>query len=197
MNLEYLNKNYTQTGGVCVTATYGIILEYFSDGEYKIENFFEDYQEKLKPTQEMLDWSLENGACYRTSNNVEDLICAHFHYECIDIKKISGYRYIEELNSANTFSELKYCTIVDKKHSSSSIENETSIRLRKKLESGGLAMALYNTGSTYHSIVIGFDNEKNKYFKRDPQTLNIVYEDFLRENRITEYLLFAKPQPMG
>lgn len=192
MNFKFLNKKYLQTGGICLMASYGIILEYFSSGKYKIEKLLIDYNNKFNPSQEMLIWSLSNRACYKTTSDLEDLICAHFHYECIELRKITGSQYIKELHSSDVLNQLQYCRVSDIAYSPSGIEKNTLTKLSEELKFGGLAMVLYAVEDRFHSIVIGYNEVENKYFKRDPQSTNNEYEEFFEKNKITEYLLFMK-----
>jgi len=52
-------------------------------------------------------------------------------------------------------------------------------------------MLIYMASHTaYHCIIAGYCKKEGKFYKRDPGMKTIVYEDFLLNNRITEYLLF-------
>jgi len=51
-DIDYIDTNFQQQGNVCVLASYGTVLHYFSDGELSVDNLLSKYSKKfeLKPS---------------------------------------------------------------------------------------------------------------------------------------------------
>ena len=196
IDIKIKNTEYTQTSDVCATASYGIIIEYFSNGKFSRNLFFEDYLKKhklIKPQE--LDAVRKVGA-KAIRQLKEKKIYDYFLTYCKSSNDKRGFTYIKEIHDNDEFKTNEYCKITKSKAQLEFISKAEVLELREELKKGGLAMVLYdfpNGGS--HSIIIGYDSESNKYFKRDPNYKDIIYEDFLAVNEIREYILFNENLP--
>ncbi|MBK7438667.1 MAG: hypothetical protein IPI77_18390 [Saprospiraceae bacterium] len=189
IDLQYLNQSYKQTGGLCVMACYGLILEYYSKSTYPIGQFYNEYLSHFNPDQAILDWARSTGVCYPSPNNNENSICAHYHHECIKTYSgIRGLQFVKMLHVSDFLDQLQYCKIVSSEFDTKPLPRNVTDALRPDLASGGLAIVIIPE----HAILIGFDPAMRQYFIRDPLTTQIVYEDFLGSNEISEYLLFRE-----
>jgi len=191
VNIKYINKGNKQDGNVCVIFSYGIIIEHYSKGKFKINDviskfiYFLGVQHKISEMMigtvipEKLKASLRQNIIYKEFKNY-----------CKVNNKMRGFELINKLHKGNELETKEYCTIINCKTDKGNPISKKEIDILKNgLKDCGLAMLLYNNGS--HSIVVGFDKGKNKYFKRDPNDDNVKYEDFFKGNQITEYIWFS------
>jgi|GEM_PF-5531735 len=187
MNSSKIDIIYTQTGNVCVFASYSIIINYFSKGRKKITALLNKYVEvyNTNPTG-------------NSALQLEDSIYHHYHSYC-KANKLRGFEFIRDQHLNDKFSTYNYCTpkIIAVNNNHTVLPSHHNISLRKKLKRGGLAMVLYQSGNKlFHSIVIGFDKRKGGFFIRNPQQFQnhplLSRTDFLKNNDILEYILFER-----
>jgi hypothetical protein len=153
--MKELNISYKQKSGASVTASYGIIIEYFYEGEYPLDVFFENYRNYFH-----LDMP--------PGKNQEEIITKHFQESCYQNEK-RKLEFIQELHHENIFNTRTYCGIAQTGADAFPLPTEDLMRLRDKLRDGGLAMVLYDaTRTLVHSIVLGYDTHRQQFFKRDP-----------------------------
>ncbi len=189
--MRYINTKYTQTADVCATASYGIIIEYFSEGKYSLLKFFNEYLSKHKLINFAEQENLRKKGRVEFNQYREDKITKHFHNHCKKKVDKRGFQYIVEFHIDNSFKTSGYCDIIKSKAQLTPIERGEVLQLREELKRGGLAMVLYPvSNNTLHSIVVGYDPTRERYFKRDPNNKEMIFEDFLLSNPITEYILF-------
>lgn len=180
MNPTRLNTRYTQTGKICVFASYAIIMEYFSNGNKKIPELFNIYISANKlPHNTSMD-----------TETKENLISAHYHFHC-QKNKLRGFCYIATEHKNNKYKTDEYCKVIDVQTSENiPLITEIKSKLKNDLLNGGLAMVLMmNNDGSFHSIVIGYVDTLG-YFYRNPHEQKICYDDFLQENDIYEFILF-------
>ena len=122
----------------------------------------------------------------------ENLISNEFHSHCRNDHDKRGFDFFVEMHNLNSIKTGCYCTVIKSKaQKSTNISKTEVLEIRENLKLGGLAMVLYFTAIGAHSIVVGYDKDKNEYFKRDTSTRKIEYEDYLATNEICEYIWFS------
>ena len=190
MNLNYINAEYQQLGNVCATASYGIIVEYFSNKKYSVNLFLNNYIKKFKVNLKDQP-SISKQGQKKLREYRESQLSEHFHKECKENGDKRGFEFIVEFHNNNSFNTLEYCKIKKYKAQLIAIDRREILELRDELKSGSLAMVLYPIREgNLHSIVVGYDPKNQKYFKREPNDKEIKFEDFLSTNVLTEYILF-------
>jgi hypothetical protein len=176
-DLKFLNTSYKQKSGASVTACYGMIIEYFSKGDYTVFLFFKNYLHYY-------------GLSSTASRNLEETITKHLQQHCYYNEK-RKLEFVREFHLENLFNSRGYCRVVCWKAGLMPITTDDVMELRFKLVEGGLAMVVYMASHTaYHCVILGYCGNEKKFFKRDPGIKSIQFEDFLLYNKITEYILF-------
>jgi hypothetical protein len=176
--LELINTSYKQRKGASIIASYGIVMEYFSKGDYPLFLFFKNYKNYFDLVQP-------------AGIRIEEVITKHFHNYCYTNEKMK-FEFVREFHLSNLFNTRTYCRVALWKSMVFPIETEEVLELRHKLINGGLAMVIYTISHTsFHCIVVGYDKEDRRFFKRDPTKNKIIFEDFLSHRTITEYILFV------
>lgn len=183
MNSTKIDVNYSQTGNVCVFASYSIIMNYFSKRRNNISDLIYCYVQIF-----------QTNPVNNTALEIENSIHKHYHSYCQG-KNLRGFQFIANCHNGNMFSTLRFCVpvkvAVNIGHSALSRRHNTT--LKKRLRKGGLAMVLTDNGN--HAIVVGFDKRKKGYFYRNPTRYNdqvLVKQDILNINDIFEYILFER-----
>jgi hypothetical protein len=182
MDANKIDKEYKQTGNICVFASYSIIMNYFSDGNLKVYDLIDLYI-SINRIDCNADDSIETK---------ENLVYGHYHKHCRN-NNLRGFYYLEEEHRNNVYGTAGFCISVDKDSNVDvPLSSAKKCELRLKLINGGLAMVLFkNPDVGFHSIVVGYDNKKG-YFYRNPTEQKIQYKDFLKDNHIYEFILFQK-----
>ncbi len=176
--LEHINTIYRQRKGATVQACYGIVIEYFSRGEYSLSVFFKNYKNYFDILQP-------------SGIKIEGVIAKHFYDHCDRNEKMK-FEFVHEFHLSNLFNTRMYCRVALWKSNILSVDQEEVMNLRHRLTGGGLAMAVYNiSGNHFHCVVLGFDQRYLRFFTRDPGRNEILFEDFLSRHAITEYILFV------
>jgi hypothetical protein len=191
VDFKYLNKEYTQIGNVCATASYGIIVEYFSQSKYPLTKFFTEYLNRHNLNDFKKIAEIAKGGSKVVRKFREDKIDEHFHNYCRTNDDKRGFEYIVELHNENFFQTNSYCEVIRYNAKKILLDKDEIQSLREELKKGGLAMVLYQvTAGLLHSVVVGYDVQRGDYFMRDPNKNEIIYEDILLTKEITEYILF-------
>lgn len=192
MELKYINTEYQQTGNVCVTASYGIVVEYFSKSKFTVNKFLNDYLSKYKVDLKNQSIIAKQGQ-RKLIGYRENQLSAHFHKICRENGDKRGFEFIKEIHNEDIFNTLQFCSIVSSKAQKEYIEQLEVDLLREALKKGGLAMVLYKVSeNSLHSVIVGFDKENQLFFVRDPAQKGVKYEEVLSIHRITEYILFGE-----
>jgi hypothetical protein len=184
-NIDNIDNDFQQQGNVCVLASYGTVLHYFSDGVISVENLLSKYSEKfeIKPTTST-GIDLES-----FQNQISD----HFHGYCRS-KNMRGFEYIKQLHKNDDLKTKDICQIVVDKASLKPIEQPDIDLIRNELENNdSLAMILYNVGANkYHAVTIGYNSITSEYFCKDTGQRSIINVDLLDKKEITEYIIFKR-----
>lgn len=176
--LEYINTIYRQKRGASVQAAYGIVIEYFSRGDYPLSVFFKNYKSYFDIHQP-------------SGLKIEGIISKHFYDYCDRNEKMK-LEFVHEFHLSNLFNSRMYCRVALWKANTLPIEPEEVMELRYTLIDGGLVMVIYNISpGHFHCVVLGFDKLYRRFFTRDPAKEEIIFEDFLSHHEITEYILFV------
>ncbi len=177
-NSNRIEITYVQAGGVCVFASYAIIMNYFSRGRVSVRGLMDRYIQAFQLTPV-------------SNSDLDREVSIYFHYNNCGMR---GFKFIEREHKKNTFFTSRFCipknvavnigyNPLNKKHNDF---------LKRKLKKGGLAMVLYPLSGGFHAIVIGFDRRNKGYFYRDPNNCVLSNGDFLKGNSIFEYILFEE-----
>lgn len=194
IKIEKINVDYVQQGGVCVWASYSIIIDYYSNEKINHIQIFSRFIDHLRPEfDSLIKDNFENTPVDQREKNKEDLITNIYQKHCANNGNIRGFKYIVTLHDTNVLGTKEYCIVKgDNAVEKGCILQSERIDLRNNLKNvGGLAMILYPTNPDWHSIVVGYDRTKNSYFIRDPNCKQIIYDDFLQSNDICEYIWFS------
>jgi len=193
INPGLLNVDFKQKGSICVISSYSIIIEYFSNREMPInevisnfENFFPNLKQKI--SDRLLHVNVDEREAER-----ENMIYDAFKNYCQEDGDKRGFDLIKEIHNADKLKTESYCKVIKSNaQKDKPIDEKEIAELIELIKSGGLAMVLYPVPSGSHSIVIGFNEKIDKFFKRDPFTQEITYVDFLQTNSIFEYIYFKQ-----
>jgi hypothetical protein len=181
-NKELINNSFEEHENICVMASYGTIIEYFSNKEIKIEqvliNYFEKYLFSI--TSEFPDIKKH------------DLIYKHFHIYCGE-HKLRGFGNVKRLHENNELNTRKYCQIFESHASLEEIDNNCKESIRNYLTiNDSLVMVLYKVPEGNHAVVIGYDSDNKNYFYKDSTNPKYQYGDIIPQKEITEYIIFTK-----
>jgi len=177
-SIEFINTLYRQRKGASVQAAYGIVIEYFSRGDYPLLVFFKNYKNYYDIPQP-------------SGIKIESVISKHFYDHCDRNHKMK-FEFVHEFHLSNLFNSRMYCRVALCKSNFLPINHDEVMELRYTLIDGGLAMVIYNISSGhFHCVVLGFDRVYRRFFTRDPAKNEIIFEDFLSHHSITEYILFV------
>jgi len=192
VDINFINEGYKQKGDVCALASYSIIIEHYSRRVVKMQSVFSNFVSYFPDLNKKITKVLNKTHANERSKVKENLISMEFHNYCKSANDKRGFDFFVELHNANALNTRCYCHVIKSKAlKSENIDvNEVAI-IRENLKSGGLAMVLFFTSEDAHSIVVGYDKDKNEYFKSDTNARKIEYEDFLDLNMICEYIWFS------
>jgi hypothetical protein len=182
-NKELINNNFEEHENICVMASYGTIIEYFSNKEIKIEQLLSNYFEKylFNITSEFSDIKKKH-----------DLIFKHFHIYCKE-HKLRGFDYVKRLHEKNELNTRKYCQIFESRASLEEIDDNCKESIRNYLTIyEALVMVLYKVTGGNHAIIIGYDSDNKNYFYKDSTNPKSQNDDILSQKEITEYIIFTK-----
>lgn len=190
VDLKYINKGYKQQGNVCTLASYAIVIEHYSQGTIdknkvfaSFVNFFPDLEVKIKKT-------LAKTLPVNRRGEKEKLIYNEFIHYCQQVRNdIRGFDFFVELHDTDILETLGVCNVIKSNAQTINLPDAEVLELRDNLKLGGLAMIMTNNGA--HAIVVGYDLQKQEYFKRDTNDTDYEFEDFLSSNKITEYIWFS------
>ena len=165
-------------------ASYGTVIEYFSNKNVTIEQVLTRYLNhfKINVTSKKGDFITKK----------HELIYDHFHNGYCFPKNLSGFDFISQLHNDNILETLDSCQIGPCKFTSDIINDDQINLIRNELlDEETLAIILYKTNiNTLHAEAIGFDNERNEYFHKDPEKTRYEFGDILSTKEITEYIIF-------
>src|ERR1700704_6171212 len=128
--LEFINTIYKQRKGVSVQASYGIVIEYFSRGEYPLSTFFKNYKNYFDIRQP-------------SGIKIEGVISKHFYDHCDRNEKMK-FEFVHEFHLSNIFNTKMYCRVALWKSNFLPVEHDEVMELRYTLIDGGLVMVIYN-----------------------------------------------------
>jgi len=184
-NKDSVNKIFTQKGDVCVMASYGTVIEYFSDKSLKIDKVFDQYISHFQLHYRSVG---KKGLA-----NKHKSVADHFHAYCIP-KNMRGFNFIKQLHEDNTLGTKDYCCIIHSNAILYKISEEEINDIRQALENNNaLAIVLYKIDATNaHAVTIGYDEKNNCYFIKDPVSNKIIEDDILAHKEICEYIVFKE-----
>ncbi len=194
IKVDKIDVNYVQQGGVCVWASYSIIIDYYSNKFINHTQIFSRFIDHLRPEfDSLITNTLATGPVGQMERTKENLITDIYQKHCVNNGDIRGFDYITDLHNTNILGTKEYCVVKGNKAvKTGSIPQSEKMGLRDDLKNiGGLAMVLYPEYRDWHSIVVGYDSGKNNYFKRDPNKNKICNDDFLLKENICEYIWFS------
>jgi hypothetical protein len=192
VDINLINKVYKQKGDVCALASYSIIIEHYSKKEADMQKVFANFIDFFPDLNKKITKVLNKTDSKDRLLMKENLISNEFHSHCRNDHDKRGFDFFVELHNLNSIKTGCYCTVIKSKaQKSTNISKTEVLEIRENLKLGGLAMILYFTTNGGHSIVVGYDKDKKAYFKRDTNTREIEYEDFLESNNICEYIWFS------
>jgi hypothetical protein len=182
-DLDYINKSYKQQADVCAMASYGAIIEYFSEGRINIHKVFDQY---IK-SQNLPNRSFGKALIIRK----EEAITKHFHEHCQPID-MRGFAFIQQLHNADSIETRDICEIKSWNALRVKItDNEIQLIRSELIDNEALAMVLYKVSDRlFHAVTIGYDSQTNEYFCKDPEKKAVFNEDILSTKNITEYIVF-------
>lgn len=182
-DINYLNSSFVQQGQICAFACYGIIVEYFSDNEIKVENLLDKYIDRFQ----LKSFPFGNNKMRRKQNEISK----HFHEYCWS-KSMRGFDFLRQIHLNDELGVKHYCNIILAKASLESISADDLLLIRNELEQNeALVMVLYKVNArNYHAVVVGFDTNSEEYFYKDPEKSKIYKDDFWKGKEITEFIIF-------
>jgi len=187
---NFINNKFQQEPGsnVCAMASYSLVIEYFSDQNLKIEQVLSKYIQYFK----IYVQSKKGNYIFKKHKAVSD----HFHYDYCFPKRLSGFDFISQLHNNDWLGTKKYCEIVSTKFTDILVGSDQIELIRNELtKNDSLAIILYKTDSgNLHAETIGFDEELNGYFHKDPEKSQYLWEDILSNKEITEFIIFRTNQ---
>ena len=193
IKVENIDLDYVQQGGVCVWASYSIIIDYYSNKKINHTQIYSRFIDHLrKEFDSLITNTLATAPVGQMDKTMENLITDIYQKHCVYNGDIRGFDYITNLHNTNVLGTKEYCVVKENKAVENGfIQTSERIKLRDNLKNiGGLAMVLYRVYPDWHSIVVGFDIDKNRYFKRDPNYNEIMDIDF-DSHEICEYIWFS------
>lgn len=192
-NLTFVNNDFAQSGSICALASYGTVIEYFSQKRIHTEQVLSNYFEK----NDLFERT--SGVFYFVIKHT--LISEHFDEYCKP-KDLRGFDYIKQIHENNELGTRDYCRILDIKASDGLIVEEDLFRIRDVLRSqDALVMILYKSAELiqqdktieyYHAITIGYDITQKKYFYKDPLIPRYQIDDIMFQKAIYEYIVYAE-----
>ena len=186
---EKINIVYQQAGDICVLASYGIIMDYFSNKSVSIDAVYNCFVNQFPELSEYV----KKRKAHHFRKDIENQIANKYHDYCMNNGDIRGFNYIARLHNSNLFKTRSFCVIIGNdavKEGFISISERQKLRENLKLK-GGLAMVLFPAPVGWHTIVVGFASNQG-YFLRDPNDNQITNSDFLAHHEISEYIWFSK-----
>lgn len=192
---ELLNIDFTQTGNICAITSYGIISEYCSKKKIRLDEVISNFVNFFPDLKADIDEKIPLGTSKAQLLDREQMIYNTFVKYCENDKDKRGFALLKELHENDTLGTSSYCQIKGfHANKDTAIERGEIIKLKEKLKLSGLAMVLFPVEGGSHSIVIGYDEKTNRYFKRDPMKKGIEYEDFLEKSDVYEYIYFNETE---
>ncbi len=180
-NKELINNSFEEHENISVMACYGIIIEYFSNKEIRVEQVLSNYFEKYL-------FKITDGF---SDIKKHELIYKHFQIYCGE-HKLRCFDNVKRLHENNELNTRKYCQIFESRASLEEIDDNSKESIRSYLTGhDSLVMVLYKVDGGNHAVIIGYDsNEKNYFYKdsTDPKSQN---DDILSQKGITEYIIFT------
>ena len=155
-------SNYKQIEAACLMVSYGVILEYFTEREKKVDTILNDFRKK--------NFKLPYFKSGQLQKTLELAVKDYIHNYCIP-KNMRGAKYIEQLHRQDEIGTLKDCLLLkcEAYTPQRPLEQEIISEIKSELETtDSLALILYATSSGMHTIVIGYDPENGGYFCKDP-----------------------------
>ncbi len=183
MDSNKIDLTYSQEGGVCVFASYAIIMNCFSKGQRTISDLINSYVQKFntKPSS-------------KRTIDVENSIQKHYFGHCVEYK-LRGFNFIANCHNSNFFDTQNLCSIVsvvvNRDQNPLSCDNNKFLKDRLLLNTESLAMVLIDEGN--HTIVVGYNEIEKSYFFRNPTSNDgqvLTSEDILATKEIYEFILF-------
>lgn len=183
-NPQLINKGFTQLSNICATASYGTVIEYFSEGKVLIEHVLGRYVDKFNvfPSSPKVYYFREK----------HELIYDHFHNYCRK-RNMRGFDLIKQLHNGNELQTKGYCQILDSDASLDVVTDQKLASIREKLiNHNSLAIILYKvSANVYHAVTVGYDSSNKNYFYKDPNLPEYQTGDILSQKEITEYIVFS------
>lgn len=180
---DFINKTFKQEGSVCAMASYGTVIEYFSNGNLKIEKVLDRYINFFS----LIYFSVGKNKI----GNKHKEISKHFHSYCIP-KNLRGFDFIKQLHEDDSFDTKQFCQIVLSNAQLHKISDTEIEILRKELvDNDAIAIVLYKVDNNHsHAVTIGYDTFNNCYFSKDPEKNKIDTEDIISTKEICEFIIF-------
>jgi hypothetical protein len=184
VNKDSFNKSFVQKGAICVMASYGIVIEYFSNNIFTIDHLLDNYVNEF------------NISCSSFSQNIQakkhENISKHFHTYCRENNNMRGFDFIKQLHDENKLGTNKFCRIIGFKAQLQKISDEDICLIQKELiDNEAVAIVLYKANnSNFHAVAIGFDTAKKTYFYKDPEMNKIGNGNILSRKEIWEFIIF-------
>lgn len=190
---EYININFVQQGPICALACYGIILEYFTSGDIRVDDLLLSYRRHYKDLDNEISKEGKKTRPAKFSKMQSGKIYKHFHEQCVPTNK-RGYKFIEEIHEKNVLGTKLNIQIVELKADTAFISVIEKEGLKNRLINGGnIAMVLYHVKEgLFHSVVVWYNEEKGDFGFRDPETKVISYKNIIDEKDITEFIVFEE-----
>jgi hypothetical protein len=181
-NKELINNSFEEHEDICVMASYGTIIEYFSNKEIKIEQLLSNYFEKYL-------FSITSEFDIKKKH---DLLFKNFHRYCEE-HNLRGFDYVKRLHENNELNTRKYCQIFESRASLEEIDDNCKESIRNYVTTReALVMVLYKVTGGNHAVTIGYDSNDKNYFYKDSNNPKYQNDDILSQKEITEYIVFSK-----
>jgi hypothetical protein len=183
--LSEINSEFSQKGPICVMASYGIVLEYFSYEKIKVRDVLMRYLKYYKLNSHKFETK-------NKSAKQHNEITKHFHEYCVP-KNLRGFEFIVELHNNDKLGITKYCNIEKSNALQETIpvKEVDFVKSYLKDNDDSLAMVIYPIDQrTMHTVVVGFDYNEQKFFVKDPEKTLPFYNDIFDNIQVYEYIIF-------
>ena len=180
-NIKNIDDRFIQVGPACVLVSYSTIINYFSNGALSIDDVLNKYADYVG-----INISLSKG-------EKETEINKHYHSYCVP-RKMRGFDYLADIvHNGDIIGTKQYCKIIDRKTDLNPISISAKLNLKESLKkSDRIAMVLSPMQSSMHARVVGWNDDTQLYFIKDPNNAIPFISDFLCGNDVYEYLLFER-----
>lgn len=166
IEVKNIDVTYQQAGNICMFASYGIIINYFSKKAITFDQIYLNVIDQFPGLKHEIESMLTKSPSSDIRVVSEDIISTKYHIHCRNVD-IRGFDYIKSLHDTNALGTKQFCLVKESNAVYPGfIQLSERMSLRDNLmKIGGLAMVLFPVGPNWHAIVIGFDTINNSYFK--------------------------------